>query len=148
MPKIASKAKLRVERNNEFLRDAPEVSIFLACLGMIDELRHLERSFRASGLSEQSFFEQFSEILCQLTQVVEATERFDVVWPVIDYGKFSPFFWRWFNWWDDYLQGLTPRQIGQLERLARTRKPAVNRHRPREDWLWYRHTPAFTLVVS
>jgi hypothetical protein len=148
MPKTAVKSKLRIERDNEFLRDAPEVSIFLACLGMIDELRYLERTFRAREMSDQTFFEQFNEILGQLTQVAEATDRFDVLWPVMDYGKYSPFFWRWFNWWDDYLQGLTPRQIGHLERLARHRKSTVSRHRPREDWLRYRQTPAFTIVVS
>src|SRR5215469_3923317 len=104
MPKIAAKAKLQVEKDNEFLRDAPEVSIFLACLGMIDELRHLEQAFRASSISDQHFFEEFNEILGQLTHAVEATERFDVLWPVMDYGRYSPFFWRWFNWWDDYLQ--------------------------------------------
>lgn len=148
MPKIAVKTKIQVEQDNEFLTTAPEVSIFLACLGMIDELRHLEGSFKASAMSDQSFFEQFNQILGQLTRATEATERFDVLWPVMDYGKFSPFFWRWFNWWDDYLQGLTPRQIGQLERLARGRKPSVKRHRPREDWVRYRQTPAFTLVLS
>ena len=148
MPKTAVKTKIQVEQDNEFLTNAPEVSIFLACLGMIDELRHLERSFKGSAMSDQTFFEQFNAILCQLTHAAEATERFDVLWPVMDYGKFSPFFWRWFNWWDDYLQGLTPRQIGQLERLARGGKPSVNRHRPREDWLRYRQTPAFTLVLS
>jgi hypothetical protein len=148
MPKTAVKTKIQVEQDNEFLTTAPEVSIVLACLGMIDELRHLERSFKASAMSDQTFFEQFNEILGQLTRAAEATERFDVVWPVMDYGKFSPFFWRWFNWWDDYLQGLTPRQIGHLERLARGRKPSVNRHRPYEDWLRYRQTPAFTLVLS
>jgi|SRR5436190_18649496 len=148
MPKIAVKSKLRVEKDNEFLRKAPEISIFLACLGMIDELRHLERAFRASTMSDREFFEEFNDILCQLAQAADATERFDVVFPVMDYGKFSPFFWRWFNWWDDYLQGLTPRQIGHLERLARARKPTLSRHRPVEDWLRYRQTPAFSLVVS
>src|SRR6266403_1925373 len=105
MPKIAVKTKIQVERDSGFLCDAPEVSIFLACLGMVDELRHLERAFRASAMSEQIFFEKFNEILGQLTRAAEATERFDLLRPVIDYGRFSPFFWRWFNWWDDYLQG-------------------------------------------
>ncbi len=147
MPKTAVKTKVRVEQENDFLREAPEISIFLACLGIIDELRNLERAFRSSAMTDKAFFEAFNEILAQLTQAVEATERFDVLWPVMDYGKFSPFFWRWFNWWDDYLQGLAPRQLAQLERLARGRKPSVKRHRPREDWLQYRHTPAFTLVL-
>lgn len=148
MPKTAVKQKTRIEKDNEFLREAPEVSVFLACFGIINELRHLEQTFRAGRINDQAFFEQFNDVLRQLTQVAEATERFDILWPVIDYGKFSPFFWRWFNWWDDYLQELTPRQLGQLERLARGRRPTVNQHRPREDWVRYRGTPAFTLVIS
>jgi hypothetical protein len=148
MPKTAVKSKLGIEQDKGFLQDAPEVCIFLACFGMINELRHLELACKAGVMSDQSFFAQFNEILGQLASAVEATERFDVLWPVMDYGKFSPFFWRWFNWWDDYLQGLTPKQLGNLERMARGRKPSVNRHRPREHWIQYRHTPAFTLVVS
>ena len=148
MPKIAVKSKLRIEQDNEFLREAPEVSIFLACLGMVDELRHLERAFTQGKIGDREFFEKFNEVLGQLSQLAEATERFDIVWPVVDYGKFSPFFWRWFNWWDDYLQGLTPRQLGQLERQARGRKPIVEQHRPSEHWISHRGTPAFTLVIS
>ena len=148
MPKTAVKSKLRIEKDNGFLREAPEVSIFLACYGMVEELRNLERAFRENELGDQGFFEEFNEVLSQLTKVVEATDRFDVVWPVMDYGRFSPFFWRWFNWWDDYLRELRPRQLAQIERLARERKPAATQHRPKEDWLWYRHTPAFCLVVS
>ena len=148
MPKTAVKTKIQVEQDNEFLTTAPEVSIVLACLGMIDELRHLERSFKASAMSDQTFFEQFNEILGQLTRAAEATERFDVVWPVMDYGKFSPFFWRWFNWWDDYFKGLSPAQIAHIERLARERTRNVDDHRPQDHWLTYRHTPAFTLVPT
>lgn len=148
MPKTAVKSKIQVEKDNEFLREAPEVSIFLACLGLIEELRQLERAYKAGAVGPDGFFHEFNEILGQLAQAAEATERFDVLWPVMDYGKFSPFFWRWFNCWDDFLQGLTTRQIGHIERLARARKPTVQQHRPNEDWVRYRHTPAFTLVVS
>ena len=148
MPKTAVKSKLRVERDNEFLREAPEVSIFLACYGMVEELRNLERAFRSSDLNDKGFFEEFNQVLTQLSQIAEATERFDVLLPVMDYGQFSPFFWRWFNWWDDYLRELSPRQLASVERLARERKPALTQHRPKEDWVRYRHTPAFCLVMS
>jgi len=148
MPKTAVKSKLRVERDNEFLREAPEVSIFLACYGMVEELRNLERAFRSSDLNDKGFFEEFNQVLTQLSQIAEATERFDVLLPVMDYGQFSPFFWRWFNWWDDYFRGLSPAQIAHIERLARERTRNVNDYRPEEHWLTYRHTPAFTLIPT
>src|SRR5262249_48736920 len=121
MPKTAAKAKLRVERDSDFLANAPEISIFLACYDLVKELRRLERAFNAEELSDRAYFRQFNSVLLQLTAIAAATERFDIVFPVMDYGRFSPFFWRWFNWWDDYLQGLTTRQIGQIERQARQR---------------------------
>ncbi|HVV70682.1 MAG TPA: hypothetical protein VHI52_04145, partial [Verrucomicrobiae bacterium] len=64
------------------------------------------------------------------------------------YGCFSPFFWRWFNWWDDYMKALSSSEIGQIDRLARGRKPAVEDYRPDGSWLRYRHTPSFRLVFS
>jgi hypothetical protein len=86
-------------------------------------------------------------ILGQLNAAADATERFDIVLPVMDYGRFSPFFWRWFNWWDDYFKELTSRQSCQIERLAREAKQSAEHYRPREDWVRYRHTPAFNLVI-
>jgi len=147
MPK-ATQIKVRIIRGSNGLRTAPEISVFIACRGMVDELRRLACAFNAQQMTKRLFMGKCKAVLASLHEAAEITERFDVVLPVVDYGQFSPFFWRWFNWWDDYMQGLTPRQIGQLERLARERKPTLDRHRPREDWLRYRHTPAFSLVVS
>ena len=148
MPKIAVKTKTRSEQDNEFLTAAPEVSIFLACLGMIDELRLLERSFKASAMSDQTFFEQFNEILSQLTRAAEATERFDVLWPVMDYGKFSPFFWRWFNWWDDYFQRTGTLSPGQTAKLNKEVDLGTTSHRPQGDWIGYRETPALRIFLN
>lgn len=148
MPKTTSKPKLQVRRDNDFLRDAPEVSIFLATLGMMNQLRELEQAFSKGELRDRTFFNKFNSVLAQLTSIVEATERFDIVTPVMDYGHYSPFFWRWFNWWDDYFQGLNSKAIEQLDRSARCRKPTVEGYRPEGDWVRYRHTPAFKLVFS
>ncbi len=147
MPKTTLKTKVQLRKDNKFLVEGPEVSVFLACLGSMNQLRSLEFAFRRGGLQDSAFFEHFNTVLAHLASIAEATERFDIVMPVMDYGCFSPFFWRWFNWWDDYLKSLSTDEIGQIERLARMRKPAAERYRPEGDWVHYRHTAAFRLVL-
>ncbi|MGH7968484.1 MAG: hypothetical protein ACREIC_07110 [Limisphaerales bacterium] len=148
MPKATVKTKVQVRRDHKVLTDAPEVSVFLICLGLINQLRSLEQAFRQGTLKDRVFFDKFNTVLAQLSSIAEATERFDILLPVMDYGCFSPFFWRWFNWWDDYMKALDSSEIGQIDRLARTRKPSVGEYRPEGDWVQYRHTPSFRLVFS
>jgi len=147
MPKTKSKISVRVVQETGFLLRAPEAAVFLACRGMVEELRGLAYAFAASEISKSTFMNRCKAVLTHLNQAADATERFDIVLPVMDYGRFSPFFWRWFNWWDDYFKELTPRQVGQIERLAREDKPSIKNYRPRADWVQYRHGPAFTLVI-
>jgi hypothetical protein len=148
MPKTTVKAKVQVRRDSEFLKEAPEVSVFLVCLGLINQLRSLEHSFRQGELKERVFFDKFHAVLAQLTSIVEATERFDIILPVMDYGCFSPFFWRWYNWWDDYLKALSSAQIARIDRLARAKSSEVAEHHPDGNWVRYRHTPSFRLVIT
>ena len=148
MPKTTVKPKVQVRKDNAYLRTAPEVSVFLICLGLINQLRALEQSFSQGELRDRVFFNKFNAVLAQLSATVEATERFDIVTPVMDYGQYSPFFWRWYNWWDDYLKALSTKEVGQLDRLARARKPSVESYRPEGDWVRYRHTASFRLVIS
>lgn len=147
MQKAITKAKSQVEQDQEFLLEAPEICIFLVCLGIITELGLLERTFKTGGLRRVEFLDRLNAELARLTKIVEAMERFDIVLPVMDYGRFSPFFWRWFNWWHDYIKGLTPTQLGHVHRWARNRLPAVSQYRPPGHWLRYRHAPAFSLVL-
>ena len=146
--KVKAKSEFRIEKDNRFLLEAPEVAIFVTCLGLVNELRGLERSFNGGRLAMSGFVEKANAVLTQLSAVVAATERFDIVMPVFEYGRFSPFFWRWFNWWDDHFKGLNRTQIEQIGRLARARRSDYDTHRPEDHWLRYRHTPAFTLVMS
>jgi hypothetical protein len=148
MPNTTAKPKLPAERAKEFLSQAPEISIFGVCCVMVDELRSLERCFKAGELSLNAFLEKSSSVVTQLSETADATERFGIVLPVMQYGEFSPFFWRWFNWWDDYFQSLTPAQVNEIEALARQRMPAADGYRPEGHWTHYRHTPAFTIVES
>jgi hypothetical protein len=147
MPKLKSKAKFKAENSDRFLLESPEVSIFLACVSAVNELRNLAAAYECGDVSRVAFSRQSTTIVAGLCEVASATERFDIVCPVLEFGKFSPFFWRWFNWWNDFLKDLTPRQVSYLERSAR--EGAASRcHRPQNDWVKYRHTPAFALVIT
>jgi hypothetical protein len=148
MPKTKVKSSLRAGRDTDFLLTAPEVSIFLACLAAMNELRFLASAFEIGELSRADFSRQSSSLVAELNELASATERFDIVCPVIEFGQFSPFFWRWFNWWHDYLKELKPRQVNYLGKLARASAPTLQAHRPKADWVRYRHTPAFALVIT
>lgn len=148
MAKSVAQCKIRVEKEREFLSSAPELAIALACIGLVDNLRCLESELKERKIASEGFRKGFNVVLAQLTRTAEAAQRFDIVLPVMDYGQFSPFFWSWFNWWKDYLEGLTPRQAGHLVWLAREKRPSLKNHRPKGDWLSYRRTPAFALVAA
>jgi hypothetical protein len=146
MPKTKTKLKSKVELDGKFLLESPEVSIFVACVAVVNELRNLATAYECGDLSRLGFSRQSTVVVAELSELALATERFDIVCPVLEFGKFSPFFWRWFNWWNDFLQELTPRQVAYLEKSAR--QGAVSRtHRPKCDWIRYRQTPAFALVI-
>jgi len=129
------------EADPAFFLSAPEISVFVACCVMINELRGLDRSLAAREIASTTFQQKSKLLLDRLAQAVEATQRFDVVLPVIKPGCFSPFFWRWFNWWDDYLKALTPSRVAEMERRARERGSLIEELRPRGHWINYRYNP-------
>ena len=145
MSKPNAESQLDAER---FLLEPPEVSLFIACLVMVNQLRSLGRSFHDGELTAKAFSEKARAIVEQLSKTVAVTERFDIVLPVLGPGQFSPSFWRWFNWWQDYFLGLTQTQIGQIERLGREQSFAVNRYRPKNHWLNCPSIPPFFLPAE
>lgn len=148
MPKTKVKTSPKIERDAGFLLNAPEVSIFLACLASVNELRFLASAYEAGDLNRTEFSQQSSSVVAELSELVAITERFDIIRPVVEFGQFSPFFWRWFNWWHDYLRELRPGQVTYLEKLARQSAPTLQAHRPKSDWVHHRGTPSFALVIS
>lgn len=135
------------EKENSFFLGAPEISVFVACCVMVNELRALERSFQMGDLTPSAFQEKSRKVLDRLSEAAKATQRFDIVMPVVEWGHFSPFFWRWFNWWDDYLKALTPSQVAETERRARERGSLIEDLRPKDHWVSYRNTPAICLEI-
>jgi hypothetical protein len=148
MPKTKINSKAKPELESHFLLEAPEVSIFLACVAAVNQLRALAAQYETGELSRVAFSRRSTVIVADLSELACATERFDIVCPVLEFGKFSPFFWRWYNWWQDFLRDFTPRQVNRLVQLTgKSPQPSRGDH-PRSDWLRYRQTPAFALVIT
>ena len=146
MPETSTRPDLLLARAKDFLQRAPEIAVFGVCCVMVDELRDLQRACNDGKLTMSGFLDKSNAVLGQFVYTAAATERFGVVMPVIEYGQFSPFFWRWFNWWDDYFRALTPTQVNEIELLARGGMATANDFRPTGHWVQYRETPAFTIL--
>lgn len=130
-----------------YLLTAPEISIFLVCYSMRNTMLELEHEHQQGLVPQEEFFSRFNTVLAQFTETADATHRFDIVLPVTELGRFSPSFWRWFHWWDNYLDGLTHRERVRLERLAMDRLPGIDTYRPPGDWLKCSSLPAFRIIV-
>lgn len=145
MPKTASKLESFAEAERDFRLRAPEISVWMACFGLTNELRTLDEKAALNLITSAQFSAGFNKILGQLREAADITHRFDIILPVQPNGTFSSFFWRWFNWWNDYILTLTPTQVSHLELLASSRVEAVNLHRPAGSWIDYRSTPLFSV---
>ncbi len=139
MPKTAPVPNVMQEFDTEFLLGAPEIYIFSACRHIVDLLVTSPTGPGARTASRSD--ERRSRLFAQLCALAEATQRFDIVAPVIAEATFSPFFWRWFNWWHDYRQRLAADELDLVHRLQDAWDPGVLKYRPPGHWLTYRATP-------
>ncbi|HWX20201.1 MAG TPA: hypothetical protein VN578_09895 [Candidatus Binatia bacterium] len=134
-----SEAKLELnvmqEFDTEFLVHAPEIYIFSACRHVVALVKDAEWAGASSGKNASLHGERRNRLFAQLSALAQATERFDIVLPFTPESGFSRFFWRWFNWWSDYRQGLTHEQLDHIHRLQDENDLAALDYRPTGDWL-------------
>jgi hypothetical protein len=130
--------------DTEFLLNAPEIYIFAACRHIVEQVLAIQVAATAGEISATRYREWVNPLFLQLRGLAGATERFDIVFPVTSEGVFSPFFWRWFNWWYDYRQSLSPKKLERVHRLQDTYDPAALDYRPAGHWVNYRATPALS----
>jgi hypothetical protein len=64
---------------------------------------------------------------------VDQTERFGVKQPRNEDGGATIEYWRWFRWWDGYINGLSPAKQERLVEAIDQGKN-VSRWRPKTDW--------------
>jgi len=149
MTQFTAKIKSMVAENRKFRFSAPEILIFAACLGRVQALLTLVQSFETGEMDRGFFVVRVNAVLRQLCRTAEATQRFDIVAPVLEFGHFSTPFWRWFNWWNEYRKTLRPEQIDEIERLVQQELPELDDYRPKGDWFDHSDgTPAFLLEVT
>ncbi len=134
------------EFDTEFLLYAPELYIFSACRHVVDLLVAAQKPARSEA-RRSGGDERVSRLFSELCSLALATQRFDIVVPVTPEGDFSPFFWRWFNWWYDYRVGLSAEELDLVHRLQDASDPGALDYRPCGDWLHYRATPPFGLFT-
>ena len=133
--------------DTEFLFNAPEIYIFAACRHIVEQVLAIQGQANAGEISATRYREWVSPLFVQLRGLAGATERFDIVFPVTSDGVFSPYFWRWFNWWYDYRQSLSPKKLERVHRLQDTYDPAALDYRPAGHWVDYRSAPALDANV-
>ena len=145
MSQTTPAAKVMQEFDTEFLLHAPEIYIFSACRHILELIVAARASSKSGKKNASASDKQVTHLLSQLRGLAQATERFDIVAPFTPGAGFSLFFWRWYNWWYDYRQGLTADELDHVHRLQEAVHPGALGYRPPGHWLTYRATPPFRL---
>lgn len=140
----------------------PEIRVWMTIFGCLDNLRDLTARRKAGKITNESFYKESNETLVGLAEVADITHRFGVLLPSTlepNYRRriqqlkdnfirveFSPSFWRWYNWWDDYIRTLSPDQIKHIRRITTEECLGAEDYRPTGEWYGYRSDAS--LVVS
>lgn len=164
MPEGETKDKEQAERDREILLNAPELSIWMVAFGCLSYLIEIRIAYANDHIDSKTFYPRFNEGFAEFIDTADATSRFGVVMPVVAEAnfrrrmkkepnfiidaKFSSFFWKWYNWWDDYLGTLTKEQRERLRQLGMDRLPEIEHYRPPGDWINYRSDPPPVLTFS
>jgi hypothetical protein len=135
------------EFDTEFLLYAPELYIFSACRHIVELVVAVQAAVNSGEIAASQFDQQVSHLFDQLRGLAQATQRFDILVPVTAETTFSPFFWRWFNWWYDFRQSLTADELDHVHRLQDAFDPGALDYRPPGDWLKHRATLPFGFKI-
>jgi hypothetical protein len=141
MLEATTKNLVMQEFDSEFLHSAPEIYIFSACRHIVEQVLAVHALLNCGEIDALRYGERVSPFLAQLRGLAEATQRFDIVLPLASETAFSPFFWRWYNWWYDYRQSLTSVELDRVHHLQDTFDRAALDYRPAGHWLRHRATP-------
>lgn len=141
--------------------NSPEISVWMTAFGGLREIADLYAAHEAGKLSTEKYYQTVNAMLVELAETADLTHQFGILLPAAiepNYKRrlrvlfdafikveFSPSFWRWFNWWDDYMKSLPQADRNNLYKLVTYRLPEVETFRPLGDWIGYRNEPAIVL---
>ena len=133
--------------NALFLETAPEISVYMALQGLVQALYEVngKKSLDCKIAPDiDTKLLMYNALFARVADLIEATYRFGILRPVIivipeEYVyEFSPFVWRWYNWWTDYMNTMSPKQIEDLWRMHTEHDPELFKIRPPGHWIAYR----------
>jgi hypothetical protein len=153
-----------LEDDNALLTDSPELSVWMAAFGCLQCINELKSARHSNIVCEDEYFRTVNGWLANLMETAHATHRFDVVLPVTADASYPRYlkenirlflpvqfystFWRWYNWWSDYMHDLPEADRKELHRLYQDHLPEIKDYRPKGDWLRYRPDPALILTCN
>lgn len=151
------------QKGQSLLLNTPEISVWMTACGCLRELSDIQAAHAANKIVKENYYRSVNAMLIELAETADLTHRFGVLLPAAvepHYKRrvgqlkdafikveFSSFFWRWYNWWDDYMKAMDQASRNQLYQLVTFRLPDVETFRPKDDWVSYRSEPAFVLSV-
>jgi len=139
------------------LVSVPEISVWMTAFGCLRSIDEFAVKWNRKNITRQQYYKAVNGCLFNLAETADATHRFGVLLPATiepHYRRhlrerndgllkvdFSPSFWRWYNWWNDYINTLSTIEREYVYDLAMERLPALEMYRPGGDWLHYRSNP-------
>jgi hypothetical protein len=154
-------AALDGHKGQDVLLNAPEISVWMTAFGCLRQMGDIQQAYENKKISRKEYYASCNQMLVELAETADATHRFGVLLPsaIEPYYKrriknlddaflrvqFSPSFWRWFNWWDDYMKAKTDSERATLYHLVTARLAEVDSFRPAGDWLSYRSDAVLSL---
>jgi hypothetical protein len=149
----------------DILNEGPEICVWMTAFGCLNEMHDILVLYRDGVIDKKAYFKRTNKMLVELADVADAATRFELVLPVCltpNYKEelaslddifvdvtFHPVFWRWFNWWDDYIRAVRAESKEAAERIylvAMERLPELETYRPSGTWLKYRSNPSILLI--
>ena len=141
--------------------ESSEICVWMTAFGCLSSMNEFQTARSARVLTDKQYFKKSNACLISLAETADATHRFGVLLPATvepHFRKvarerddaflkidFSPSFWRWYNWWNDYINTLSIAERKHVYYLAMERLPGLDAYRPTGDWLTYRSNPVLVL---
>lgn len=150
--------------DKDLLLSVPEISVWMTAFGCLRSVDEYLVEWRGDRITEKQYFKSINACLVNLAETADATHRFGVLLPSTiepHYRKhmrelddaflkvdFSPSFWRWYNWWSDYINTLKAYERKHVYHLAMERLRGLEAYRPAGDWLHHRSNPVLVLSTN
>src|SRR5208282_4354493 len=122
LDQMSENVKERDRKLDRELLEAPEICIWMAIHGGLLFITDLWGEYCQRKITRKEFIKRANVSLLELAKMADTVHRFNVVMPshldrsqhrgkkledALIQPDFSSPFWRWYNWWSDYIGKLS-----------------------------------------